>query len=237
MAERIAFIVKRDNSNNNYYVKKEYIEFIWHKGLSISQKQKSINELHNQILKHDSNLKILEISSKSNNIIGKSLSAFNLCFKNNGTGEILSVENAFQGSKVFNYGGPYIDLYKKTPIEAKKDERIKKSGELKYFLYNNEKWEITPKTLFYDWLYLNALIQNKSILDQLLKFNCFTDIEFNHHKSINCQAFTCALCVAIYKSNELNKIKLHKEEYIKFIMRYYKYCPDNLNNPIQMHLI
>lgn len=223
MAIRIAFEVKKDLKENNFYVYKNPVNFLWHKGLSISQKQKSIDELHKEIKNIDSGMKILEISTKSQDPIGKKLSAFNLSFCPPNFTHSLSVENAFQGSKVFTNGGPYTDIYFKTSIEAKKDERIKKSGNLIYFLFNNQKWDLTPKTLFYDWLYLNALNENPNLAQYLINFNCFTDIEFNHEKSINCQAFTCALFVALYKSHETKKISLDKEEYTSFIMKYYKY--------------
>ena len=91
---------------------------------------------------------------------------------------------------------PYTDIYKKTSIEAKKDIRLKNSGQLIAFHYSNRDWPIKPQTLFYDWLYLSALKQNPNLSEQLLEYNAFSDIEFNPSKSINCQAASAAL----YKS-------------------------------------
>lgn len=57
-----------------------------------------------------------------------------------------SVETAFQSSKVFESGGPFLDLYEKTQKEAKKDLRIKSSGKLLYFQFSDRRWELEPKT-------------------------------------------------------------------------------------------
>ena len=76
-----------------------------------------------------------------------------------------SVESIYQGSKVFEYGGPYTDLYNKTSLHAKKDSRLKESGRLKYFNLLGQKWSLDED--FYSWLYLNGLMQNNKIKDHI----------------------------------------------------------------------
>lgn len=201
MASRPVFIV---NQNKKDFVEEKNIIFEWFPGFSFTQKQKSVESLHYNIKSYNPELKVLEISSKSNEELGVLLSAFNLIIetKNN---KKFSVETAFQASKVFQYGGPYLDLYEKTSKEAKKDPRIRNSGNLLYFQFFSRKWELEPKTLFYDWLYMNALSLNKDLSREILNYDGFTDIEFNPEKSINCQAKSAALYVALYKANLLNK--------------------------------
>ena len=92
-----------------------------------------------------------------------------------------SVETAFQSSKVFEKGGPYIDLLEKTSRQAKKE-----SGNLIKFRFFNSEFSLKPRTYFYDWLYLNAIHQNEVLSDQVISYRGFTDIEFNPKKSINC---------------------------------------------------
>ena len=41
---------------------------------------------------------------------------------------------------------------------------------------------LNPKTIFYDWLYINAVLENPLLAAELLKYNAFTDIEFNPKK-------------------------------------------------------
>lgn len=212
MAKRPVFI---SNPNNKDYVDVKNIEFEWHSGFSIKQKQKSMYSLHEKISENYPTLKVLEISSKSNIELGVSLSAFNLMIKTKRKKEI-SVETAFQASKVFENGGPFVDLFEKTSKEAKKDKRLKNSGRLIHFQFFSRKWGLEPKTLFYDWLYLNTLVLNEKLSKEVLKYDAFTDIEFNPEKSVNCQARSVALYVSLYKSGNLHDA-LSSEEMFKKI--------------------
>ena len=177
--------------------KEDNCEFTFYTGFALSQKQKSIESLHKQILKKYSNAKILEVSRKSENPIGIALSAFNLTLPINNNE--YPVENIFQSSKVFSNGGPYQDLLYVHPREAKRDERLKTSGKLIAFELNSNIWKIEPKTLFYDWLYTHALYRNKRLINEIIQYDTFTDIEFNPNKSFNCQARSVAIFVSLYK--------------------------------------
>lgn len=199
------------------FVKEEEFNFKWHSGFALSQKQKCINELHSAIHKKNSSLRILEISSKSNDPYGAKLSAFNLSFLYNN--RLVSVESAFQSSKVFENGGPYKDILYRTSQEAKKDLRIKNGRNLQYFDFYNKKWDISPTTSFYDWLYINALSQprNKELAKYIINFDCFTDIEFNPKKSFNCQAHSAALYKYLYINDLLKESLSSKDNYLMII--------------------
>lgn len=175
------------------------VAFKYYSGFAVSQKQKSIKSLHENIMKMDSTLKILEISTKSENPLGVALSAFNLKFFDNNSVEYYPIENVFQSSKVFENGGPYRDLLNMHPREAKRDDRLKTSGKLKHFEYNNVIWDLEPKTMFYDWLYISALYKRSELAEKIQRYNAFTDIEFNQEKSLNCQARAAAIFVQISK--------------------------------------
>lgn len=189
------------------------IEFVWHPGMSKSQKQKSIRSLHDAAKQSRGIERILEISSKSENELGIKLSAFNLMLSTNGF--IAAVEVLFQGSKVFSKGGPFTDIYRKTPREAKKDERLRESGQLIAFRYNNRDWPLNPQTVFYDWLYLSALRQNPSLSERLLKYDGFSDIEFNPERSINCQAASAALYKSLTERDLIDVALSSPDEFIK----------------------
>lgn len=177
------------------------VEFPWFAGLATSQKQKSIRSLH-KVAKQKDIFPILEVSSKSEDEIGVSLSAFNLMITTK-KGIQYSVETAFQASKVFIQGGPFLDLLEKSSREAKQDSRLKTSGNLVKFKFYEKEFPLEPRTFFYDWLYLNALKQNPDLVKYALQFNGFTDIEFNPDKSINCQAYSLALYISLFKLNLL----------------------------------
>ena len=202
MAERPVF---KPTLKSDDFVETINIEFQWFAGFAVSQKQKSIRSLHEEAMATNKVNKILEISSKSQEAVGISASAFNLKLRTE-NGLYASVESFYQGSKIFENGGPYIDLYQKSSLEAKTETRLKSSGDLKKFLFLEQEWEIDEH--FYDWLYLNALIQNKDLAEKIIEYDAFTDIEFNPKRSFNCQAYTAALyTAAIQRHIDLNEIK------------------------------
>lgn len=216
MAIRKVFKV---NLHDNNYVDTINVEFEWNPGFSRVQKEKNINALHkcyHQIFKNDN---ILEISSKSSNKLGIDLSAFNLTFTTLKKNNTFTVESAFQSSKKFEFGGPYKDLIDKDPRTAKKDIRLKTSGNLISFIFFNQEWPLEPKTLFYDWLYINALYKKEDLSNNILNYDAFTDIEFNHNRSINCQAYSAALFVSLYKRNLLTQAIQSPENFKKVILK------------------
>ena len=202
MAKRLIFVVEENK------LKEKEIEFEYYTGFALTQKQKSIFSLHNEI-KKIYNGNILEISSKSPDELGVKLSAFNLKVKIDG--KDICLENILQASKVFQYGGPYIDLLTASPIEAKKDERIKNSGRLLEFKFKGKIYSNKPMTAFYDWIYCCALYKNPKLACEITDFNIFTDIEFNHEKSINCQARSAAIFVLLSKLDKLNVLNNYDE--------------------------
>ena len=195
------------------YVCEKVLEFDWFPGFSKSQAQKSIRSLHREARKQGID-PMLEISSKSEQNLGISLSAFNLFMNHNG--KMMSVECAFQGSKVFSKGGPYHDLYDATSLEAKKDVRLKEAGSVIAFNFQGEDFPTKPLTAFYDWLYLIALSQNHGLADKLKAYKGFSDIAFNPERSINCQARSAALFVALSMSDriDLDRIVKDKQYYL-----------------------
>lgn len=208
MAKRPAFFIHQGKVVSDIY------SFEWYSGFAVSQKQKSIKSLHNAIIETDANAKPLEVSTKSRETIGIKLSAFNLKINNH------TLENIFQSAKVFENGGPYLDLLDMSPKEAKHDERLHKSGNLKAFHYQNEYFPLIPQTVFYDFIYITAVKESFTIdeIKEILSYNYFTDIEFNPSKSINTQARAAALLKLIVEEygflpsfDKKNFIQYHKE--------------------------
>ena len=199
MAKRPVFIPEKDTLG----VKTLEIEFQWYPGMSVKQKQRSIGDLHKKVGEKGYE-RILEISSKSLENLGVELSAFNLKTTSLKNKVEFTVETAFQSSKIFERGGPYRDLIGKSSREAKKDVRIRNSGNLIGFRFFGVDFPTVPLTFFYDWLYINVLIKNDLLCNKIVEYEAFTDIEFNPEKSINCQAFSAALFVSMFK----NKIDL-----------------------------
>jgi hypothetical protein len=195
MANRIVFLPNKENNGDLYT--EELVDFEWVPGISKSQALKSVKNLHRAI---DSKLGIspvLEVSTKSDEIIGIRLSAFNLLSTyENSTAPL---ESIYHASKVFQFGGPYKDLVNSTALESKKDGRLKTSGDLINYLHNGVSWPLKASPNFYDYLYIRALV-NFPERHELAKFNGFTDIaysqtslKFSYKKSFNCQARSIAI--------------------------------------------
>lgn len=191
------------------------VNFQFFSGFSTSQKQKSIESLHKQYNESYPGHAVLEISSKSRIELGVALSAFNLNLKT--PQQICPVECAFQGSKVFEGGGPYVDLLDKSSREAKKDTRLRESGKLTAFQYFDQKFPLEPKDYFYNWLYANALMQNQDLASQMTRFDSFSDIEFNPQKSINCQAKAAAVFVGLSRQHLLEKALLSPKHFLQIV--------------------
>jgi hypothetical protein len=157
---------------------------------------------------------LLEISRYSGSKEGQMLSAFNLrfCLPEH---PATTVECAFQGSKVFENGGPFTDLLSGTSIEAKRDSRLTTSGNLTGFCLGEREWPLTPQTAFYDWLYLNAVHADSTLGDVLMKHVGFSDVAFNPKKSINCQARAAAFYCVLRELNLLSVVLGDQEEFIQ----------------------
>ena len=194
------------------------IEFCWYAGLAVSQKQKSIASLHSAARAAIGIERILEISSKSMDPLGVALSAFNLDLRYED--RLVPVEVAFQSSKVFLHGGPYLDLLDATPREAKTDPRIKESGRLTGFRFKDDGWPLQPTTAFYDWLYIQALEQNPALAESLVDYQAFTDIEFNPERSINCQARSAALYARLRHEGGLKDALSSRDAYMGVLEDY-----------------
>lgn len=168
------------------------VSFKWHPGLTTTQKQKSIAELHTAFTKRTGISTILEISTKSPLSEGRALSAFRVrsvmaC------GFSAPLECIYQGAKVFEFGGPFKDCHSLSPNEARKLTTNSDLGELQGFSFQGESWPADGTSIFYDWLYCNAVLGNPDLVSIVESFDAFSDIEFNPKRSVACQARSAAL--------------------------------------------
>lgn len=211
MASRIIFLPNLNSDNNLFFEK--LVEFEWVPGIAISQAKKCVRNFHIAAKKQISLSNILEISTRSETLLGISLSAFNLPFENKG----FSVESLYQSSKIFENGGPFLDLLNLNSSDAKSDTRLKNSGLLTGFRFEGEDFPVTEAPNFYDYLYIRSLLTFSE--RHLLKdYDGFTDIAFSqtsliykNKKTYNCQARSAAIFSTLFLR--------HKEKDILSILR------------------
>ncbi|KRQ98883.1 hypothetical protein CQ10_26210 [Bradyrhizobium valentinum] len=200
------------------FVREITLEIPWASGFAPVQKRKNVKALHEAAAKRGFT-PLLEISTKSDVVVGQHLSAFHL--KIQSKAGPLPLESVYQGSKVFEQGGPYTDIYDFDARTAKRDGRLRDSGRLIRFEFDGHSFPLVPPTVFYDWLYLTAIYPHREWLKERIivqeRFAGFTDIEFNPSKSINCQARSCALFVALIERELLDEAMTSPEVFIKTV--------------------
>lgn len=201
MAVRPVFV---PTSRGHLLVNEIDVHFKWHPGMAPSQKKKNIVALH-AAAKERGLGTLLEISSKSEEEVGRRLSAFNL--KLEIAGEMIALECVYHGSKVFRDGGPFTDLFHLAPRDAKRDPRLRECGDLVHFELEGRRYPLSPKNAFYDWLYIRALTPHCAWIASNVSYDGFTDIEFNPKKSINCQARAFAELRAILERGDLEHVR------------------------------
>jgi hypothetical protein len=180
-------------------VEERDFEFDWSPGFAPVQKKKNIAALH--IAAANRGLKrVLEISSKSDDELGRRLSAFSLKIPIDGNKYPL--ESVYQGSKVFKHGGPHTEIYTMSPRDSKKFIQGLDLGDIKGFSYKNQMYPLNPKNAFYDWLYIKSLIDHKDWVEKNANYDGFTDIEFNPKKQVNCQARAFAEFIGLLKRGD-----------------------------------
>ena len=202
MATKMCFFVGTDRVFEERIVEFEYI-----KGMAFSQKQKNVLSFHKSIQEKYPNCRIIEISTKSQSELGVKLSAFNLKLD----GYIL--ECVFQSSKVFEGGVQYPHLLLEEPKKAKGFIRDNVSLQLIGFKYKDEFFDLSPTTMFYDYIYISALMQSGIDTSDIVNYDIFTDIEFNEKKSYNCQARACAIYAYMLRNNCLDYYMSSKERF------------------------
>lgn len=207
MAIRCAYRAREVTSlNDKLMFDEEVFGFSWIRGMSKVVKEARIRSLHESIRAKYPNARILEVSTKSSNPLGVSLSAFNLRLPAVFGGGIL--ESTYQSAKVYQdrQGNVFTQegLAALSPGLAKKSNSLYRDLTLVHFDFNGNHWPTNPGSLFYDFLFWVALLDTPTRIRELRHFDFFTDIEFNKSalgfqpgKSFNSQAKSAALAKAI----------------------------------------
>lgn len=161
--------------------------------------------------------KILECSSINPETLGRRLSAFNLDFA--WLGKRVTVECAYQGSKVWENHGPFQDLYHVDSRTAKKDKRLKTRLPFVGYQFGTEKFPKDPRFAFFNWLYLSVLLRSNIHIEQLLKYDAFSDVFIG--KGIgNCQGRAAAAAVGLHRAGLYNRSMLADHGQFFEVMNY-----------------
>lgn len=165
----------------------------------------------------------LEISTKSRGI-GMKYSAFclDVRYRLNGEDRLTKLENVFQSSKVFEFGGAFREILLMTPVQAKTFLRRRNLGKLVGFNLGGKDFPIEPKTLFYDWIYIQTLLSNNMLEGEIMNYRAFVDSYWNSRYQVNCQAKSLALAIFLKNNGLLEDAMSSVERFSEYLNRYSK---------------
>lgn len=103
-----------------------------------------------------------------------------------------------------------------TARQAKRDERLHSFGNVTGFYYEGKTYSAKFYDSFYNWLYINALIENSELSYPLFNYDGFTDIAYNPKTGTSCQARSAAIFVSLSKMGLIDVAKNY-DEFIKVI--------------------
>lgn len=233
-AKRVAFFSIQNWTLGSRAYEEKVVEFEWFSGMSWQQRQKSSLSMLHEL--STLGYTPIEISRRAvDQDFGAQLSAFHLKLNKINVENIFQAYKKFNdGGPYFDllYVDPKLarndcrlQTYEsKKPCQTYQVEyknkgfydddavctfcRTRKSRRLTNFTSGKEEWDTEPKSMFYDAIYIAALLQNKQLSDRLLNYNAFTDIEFNQQIAysqlkgpFNCQARSCAIFVTLKNAN------------------------------------
>ena len=135
-----------------------------------------VDSLHERFSHIYPDKKVLEISSASDEDTGRLLRSEILNKKIPSLDTSAPVENVFRGSCVFENGGAYPEIFEMSPQAAKSDKRLKGSGALTHYYFEGTEYPKRPRAAFYYWLYVNALLENQELAEQVIRYDAFSDI-------------------------------------------------------------
>ena len=182
--------------------------------MSITQKRQSCDNMHATLKARAKWSSPLDISSASTEYLGVQLSAFNLKWRG------VTVECWYQGSKVYKNAGVMHKLYHADSKAAKHSMKELSDDTVVGFNLEGVKYPMKPATVFYDYIYLQGLLETYGNDLDLSMYNVFTDVQATLDIDA-CQARTVCEYTLLQKNKQLpllddfEKFKTWHEVFVK----------------------
>jgi len=215
MATRPVFVPDTD-PDQPQLVHVHEIDFQWLPGRSQEQKKENIAKLHAAAKSHNLS-PLLEVSADSDHSLGYQVCDANLAVEDDRS-YLVPLMAAYHGSKVFNGGGPFTDLYLKHGDDITGDERLKTSGNQIGFRFMGLEWGKRSETLFYDWLTIHAINRYRKLSTGIPHFNGFTEIDCPSGGEKVCHARSCAYYVALVAKNLLDEVLDDQDRFLEIMI-------------------
>lgn len=194
------------------------ITFEWHGGFAKVQSQKNIRAIHEGFNRICPGVPVLEISSKGWQEGSEELSAFHMTKSVPNLEKSVPIECIYQAGKVFQNSGAHPDWLKMTPKETKElANKLSAVEQIVGYEFEGKRFPLTPVSLFYNFIWINGLMEHSELAKIVLQYGAFTDIIFSSN-SVNCQAAAAAAFVSLDRLGLL--------EYVKTAESFYKLMTD-----------
>ena len=150
-------------------------------------------------------LRVLEISSRSDEPLGRRLSAMHLHAAGPDGDRGLPVESVYQAAKCYGDGGPD-DQPIPNGYDAKRHDRERRgAGPLRGFHHQGTFWPAASGSAFYDRLWIQAAAA-AGAGRELGRFDAYTDQFHRPGQALACQARSAAMLVGLDRARKLGKV-------------------------------
>lgn len=161
------------------YAKEVPVTFPWSNGSKHQNIQAVLDTFHDVYPE----VPVLEVSLASAQPEGVGAAAMKLPLRL-ADGQELPVGVVYQGSRVFENGGPYTDLWQLSRQKVQKDPRLHQSGRCIGYRLEGTDYPAEPHPYaFFNWLYCRAVAQNPDRGQELLRYGAFSDLDLGSAKT------------------------------------------------------
>ena len=184
------------------YFREISVTFPWSNGSRhqiIQAVQEAFHGLHPDI-------PALEVSLASPQQEGVGVAAMKLPLRLATQEQEIPVGIIYQASRVFENGGPYLELLQCSRQTVQKERRLQQSGKCIRYQLEGKEFLLEPYPYaFFNWLYGRALQQNPEKAEGILKFGAFTDLDLGSaKKDRNSPARAAAVYVGLAAAGRLS---------------------------------
>ena len=140
--------------------------------------------------------RVLEISSRSPQELGRDLSAMNL--RAAGDPRERTVEAVYQAAKCYGAGGPDTAHCTSGYAAKRRDRERRRGGPLAGFEHEGLRWKTPTGSAFYDWLWTRSALASRgeAVVARLQEYDAFSD-QFHRPGAVACQAKAAAIAAGM----------------------------------------
>ena len=151
------------------------------------------------------NMRILEISSRSDEPLGRALSAMNLRAADNDGNRRLPVESVYQAAKCYGNGSPDEQPAANGFDAKRRDKERRSAGSLRGFQHDGTFWPAASGSAFYDREWIKAATA-AGATRELARYDAYTDQFHRPGAAVACQARSAAMLVGLDRNRQLGHV-------------------------------